>query len=135
MAKMQFDPTDAALTVGMMVSGFIMTGIATFSLFDINFSDVVWSSGSYELTTAYVISALALVGIVATNDNTSFETLKDDAQSLDDYYMYAVFGTVALMVGWVVVPDVASFFQSSDLWGLLYVGVTTTASFAIGWML
>lgn len=135
MSKMTFDPLDAGLTVAMMVSGFIMTGIASFNLFDVNFSDVVWSSGDMAVTTAFAVSALAFAGIVATNDNTSFKSLKDDAQQLDDYYAGAILGTVALMAAWLLVPDVASFFQSSDLWGLVYVGVTTTAGFAVGWML
>jgi hypothetical protein len=136
MAKMNFDPIDMGLTVALMVSGFIMSGIATFQLFDINFTDVVWSSGNMSISVAYVISALALGGIVATNDNTSLKTLKDDAEKLDQYYYAAIVGTAALMIGWVVMPDtVASFFQSSDLWGLAYVGITTTAAFAIGWML
>ena len=133
---MDFDPVDAALTVGVMMSGFIMVGIATFSLFDIGFGDVVWSSGNMSMSVAYVIGAGAFVGIVATNDNTELSSLKDDAERLDDYYYYSIIATVALMVGWLVMPDtVASFFQSSDLWGLVYVGVTTTASFAVGWML
>ncbi|KAB1185666.1 hypothetical protein GJR98_14575 [Haloferax sp. MBLA0077] len=136
MSKMEFDPEDAALVVAMMVSGFIMTGIATFQLFDINFTDVVWSTGSTEITVALVISAASFVGTVATNDNTSLQTLKDDAEKLDDYYYGAIILTAGLMVGWVLLPNtVASFFQSSDLWGLVYVGITTTATFAIGWML
>ncbi|WP_225316424.1 MULTISPECIES: hypothetical protein [Haloferax] len=113
-----------------------MTGIATFQLFDINFTDVVWSTGSTEITVALVISAASFVGTVATNDNTSLQTLKDDAEKLDDYYYGAIILTAGLMVGWVLLPNtVASFFQSSDLWGLVYVGITTTATFAIGWML
>lgn len=136
MSKMEFDPVDAGLTVAMIVTGFIMVGIAQFNIFDISFSDAIWSSGNIEITIAYAISAASFAGIVATNDNTDFSSLKDDAQNLDDYYMYAIFGTIALMVAWVLLPDmVASFFQSSDLWGLLYVGVTTTAGFAVGWML
>ncbi|WP_396610805.1 hypothetical protein ACH9L7_11280 [Haloferax sp. S1W] len=135
MSKMEFDPVDAALTVAMMVSGFIMTGIATFQLFDVGFTDVIWSSGNIEITVAYAISVASFVGIVATNENTDFSSLKDDAERLDEYYMYSVFATVGLFAGWLLVGDVASFFQSSDLWGLVYVGVTTTASFAVGWML
>jgi hypothetical protein len=30
---------------------------------------------------------------------------------------------------------VANFFRSADLWGLMYVAITTTAGFAVGWML
>jgi hypothetical protein len=89
-----------------------------------------------EISLAYAISALALVGTVVTNDNTELSSLKTDAEQLDQYYYFAIIGTAALMVGWVLLPStVASFFQSSDLWGLVYVGVTTTAQFAIGWML
>jgi Na+/citrate or Na+/malate symporter len=132
---MQFDPIDAALTIAMMVAGFIMTGIASFNLFGVDFSATVVTLGGYAITTAYAVSVLAFAGIVATNDNTSFQTLKDDAQNLDDYYAYAILGTVALFAAWILVPDVASFFQSGDLWGVLYVAVTTTAGFAVGWML
>ena len=136
MAQMQFDPVDTALTVALMISGFIMTGVATFSLFDINFTDTVYSSGNITISVAYAISVVALGGIIATNDNTSLKSLKDDAEQLDQYYYGAILGTGALMVGWVLMPDtVATFFQSSDLWALAYVGVSTTAAFAIGWML
>jgi hypothetical protein len=132
---MQFDPVDAALTIAMMVAGFIMTGIASFSLFGIDFGATATTLAGYDITTAYALSVLAFLGIVATNDNTSFQTLRQDAESLDDYYMYAIFGTIALFGLWLFVPDVANFFRSSDLWGLMYVAITTTAGFAVGWML
>jgi hypothetical protein len=132
---MEFDPVDAALTLALAVSGFIMTGIATFQLFDVNFGEVVWSSGNIEVTMAYVVSVAALGGTVLTNDNAELDSLRSDVQDLGDYYYYAVLGTAAVMVAWLLVPDVASFFQSSDLYGLIYVAGVTTAQFAVGWML
>jgi hypothetical protein len=35
----------------------------------------------------------------------------------------------------VLIGDVASFFQSSDLWGLLLTAATITAQVVVGWML
>lgn len=135
MAKMSFDPVDAALTLALAVSGFIMVGIASFNLFDVSFGDTAVTLAGNGLSVAYVTSVLAFGGTILTNDNAELSSLADDVKDLDQYYYGAVVGTAALMVGWVVLPDVASFFQSSDLWGLTYVGVTTTAQFALGWML
>ncbi|ELY63770.1 hypothetical protein C492_06970 [Natronococcus jeotgali DSM 18795] len=132
---MEFDPADAGFTVALMVAGFIQTGIATFQLFDINFTDVIFSSGNIEITLAYAVSVGAFAGIIITNENTDLSSLKDDAEKLDDYYMWSIFGTVGVFAAWLLVGDVSSFFQSSDLWGLVYVGITSTAGFAAGWML
>jgi len=50
--------------------------------------------------------------------------------------MFAAAGTLILPVAFIVFPDtVGSFFQSSDLWGLLYVVGVTAGQFALGWML
>ena len=140
MAKLKIDPVDVALSIALMISGFIMVGIASYQLFGIDFGATATTIGGYDLTTAYVMSVLAFGGIIATNDNTSFSDLRSDVEGMTgeyaQYYAYAVFGTVALMLAWVLLPDtVASFFQSSDLWGLLYVGITTTAGYVVGWIL
>ncbi|ELZ62287.1 hypothetical protein, partial [Haloferax sp. ATCC BAA-646] len=91
MSKMEFDPADAGVTVALMVAGFIQTGIATFQLFDINFTDVIFSSGNIEITLAYAVSVGAFAGIIITNENTDLSSLKDDAEKLDDYYMWSIF--------------------------------------------
>jgi hypothetical protein len=137
---MQFDPVDVGLSIALMISGFIVTGIATFQLFGVDFGAVALTLAGYDLSTAYLLGVLAFVGIVATNDNTSFGELRDDLEGMSgewaEYYLYAVAATVALFIGWVVFPDtVASFFQSSDLWGLLYVSITTAAGYVVGWIL
>lgn len=140
MSKMQFDPVDVGLSIGLMISGFIVTGIATFSLFGVDFGATALTLAGYDLSTAYLLGVGAFAGIVLTNDNTSFSELRDDLEGMRgewaEYYMYAVGATVALFVGWVLFPDtVASFFQSNDLWGLLYVSVTTAAGYVVGWIL
>ncbi|GAA0651935.1 hypothetical protein [Salarchaeum japonicum] len=133
--KKEFDPLDAALTILTMISGFIVTGIAQFNLFDVDFGATAFTLAGHGLSTAYVIGALALVGTVLTNENAELSSLQEDAKDLGDYYYGAVIGTAGLMVAWVFVGDVSTFFQSSDLWGLAYVGVVTTGQFVIGWML
>jgi hypothetical protein len=139
---MEFDPLDAGATLALAVSGFIMTGIATFQLFDVNFSDVIYSSGNIEITMAYALSVAALGATFVTNESVTIDgtTLKSDEtgetlQDLGDYYYYAVVATLGLMAAWLVLPQVPDFFTSSDLWALVYVGVTTTGQFVIGWML
>jgi len=135
MAKMQFDPVDVALSIGLLVSGFIMTGIATFSLFGVDFGAVALTLMGQDLSSAYVLSAVAILGTVVTNDNAELSNLHNDAQRLDEYYYYSILATVGLLVAWLFIPDVGSFFQSGDLWGLVYVAITTTGQFAMGWML
>jgi hypothetical protein len=132
---MEFDAVDAALTMALAVSGFIMVGIAQFELFSLDFGEVMWSSGSIELTLAYIISVAGLVGTVLTNDNAALDSLTSDVTNLDDYYKYTVVAVAVVMVAWLFIPQVSEFFQSSDIWGLLYVAAVTTAQFALGWML
>jgi len=136
---MDFDPEDAAMTIALLVSGFIMVQIATFSIYGINFGDTVYSTSvagvTLEVTLAYLMSVAALAGTIATNDNAQLDTLKNDVENLDDYYTYAVVATGALMLAWLFIPQLGDFVRSGDTWGLLYVGVTTTGQFALGWML
>lgn len=135
MGKMSFDPADAALTVALLVSGFIMVGMASFSIYGIDFGATVFSVGGFDISTAYLMSVGAFVGTIATNDNAQLDSLADDVKQLDDYYMYAIAASVVLLGAWLVLPQVANFFQSADTWGLLYVAVTTTGQFALGWIL
>jgi hypothetical protein len=146
---MQFDPLDVALNIGVLISGFIMVGIAEFSLFNVDFGATALTLSGYDLSTAYVLSLGAFVGVIFTNDNTSLGDLKEDVENLragkDEYSKYSEYATyyggsiivtVALFAGWVFFPDtVASWFQSGDLQGLIYVGITSTATFAAGWIL
>jgi hypothetical protein len=133
--KKQFDAIDAGLSVLMAMSGFLVTETATFTLFGIDFNQVLWSSGSMEITLAYAIGLGALIGTVLTNDNTSIASLKSDAENLDTMYYGAILATFGLMVLWVVLPDVASFFKSDDIWSVAYVAITALGQGAIGWML
>lgn len=134
--KTQLDPIDTALLVVTSMTGFIVTGIGSFDLFGVNFAETVWTVEGIALSTAWVLGFAAIVLTVATNDNTSLGSLRDDVQNLDQYYAGAVFGTLALMIGWVVFPStVAHFFQSADLWGLVYVGTVTSGQFVMGWIL
>jgi len=135
MSKLEFDPTDTALTLALAISGFIMTGIATFTLFDVSFTDTIFSVGGYNITIAYAMSVVALAGTIYTNENTGIDTLSDDIKDLDDYYKYATIATGGLIAAWLFIPAVGDFFTSSDAMALVYVGVTTTGQFVLGWML
>ena len=136
MAKMEFDAVDAALVVAGLASAFMLVGIASFQLFDVNFTATQFTLGGIGLSTAWILGYASIVGVIITNDNTEFQSLSDDIQGLQGWYMAAAVGTLVLPVAFVALPDtVGSFFQSSDLWGLLYVIAVTTGQFALGWML
>ena len=136
MAKMEFDAVDAALVVAGLASAFMLVGIASFQLFDVNFTATQFTLGGIGLSTAWILGYASIVGVIITNDNTEFQSLSDDIQGLQGWYMAAAVGTLVLPVAFVALPNtVGSFFQSSDLWGLLYVIAVTTGQFALGWML
>lgn len=136
MAKMEFDAVDAALVVAGLASAFMLVGIASFQLFDVDFTATQFTLGGIGLSTAWILGYASIVGVIITNDNTEFQSLSDDIQGLQGWYIAAAVGTLVLPVAFVALPDtVGSFFQSSDLWGLLYVIAVTTGQFALGWML
>ena len=134
--KMSFDPLDASLVITGLASAFMLVGIAEFNLFDVGFAEPLTEIGGYTLSTAWVLGYASIVGVVITNDNTEFQSLSDDIQGLQGYYMVAAVGALALPVAFIVFPQtVGDFFQSSDLWGLLYVVLVTSGQTALGWML
>jgi hypothetical protein len=98
--------------------------------------DLPFGVGAVAGVAAWLLGYGSIAGSILTNDNTEFQSLSDDIQGLQGYYMAAAVATLALPVAFVALPDtVGSFFQSSDLWGLLYVVGVTTGQFALGWML
>ena len=135
MAKMQFDPEDAALTVLAFIGASAMAGIATWTLFDVSLGDSAFQLAGNDVTLATLLTLVAVVGTIVTNDNTELSEVTDDLQNLDEYYMYVTVASLALLVGWVFFPEVSSFVTSQDLWGVLYIGVTVTSQFVLGWML
>jgi len=110
-------------------------GVASFNLFDVAFSDTLFAPAGIGLSTAWVIGYGSIVGTIVSNDNTELQTLSDDIQGLQGYYMAAAIGTLALPVAFVVSPSVSNFITSADLWGLAYVVAVTSGQFALGWML
>ena len=136
MAKLQFDAIDTALLVTGIASAFMLVGIASFNLFDVEFAATVFSPAGISLSTAWVLGYGSVIGTIATNDNTEFSSLSDDIQGLQGYYLAAAVGTLTLPIAFVALPDsVGTFFQSQDLWGVLYVVIVTSGQAALGWML
>lgn len=136
MAKMKMDALDASLLVLNSMAGFIVVGIGTFDLFDVDFGEVLWTIGPAELSTAWVLGYAAIVATIVTNDNAQFGTLSNDIQNLDTWYAVAAAGTLLLPIAYVLSPDmIGGFFESADLWGLLYVVIITAGQGALGWLL
>ncbi|KAB1198136.1 hypothetical protein GJR99_11605 [Haloferax sp. MBLA0078] len=86
---MAFDPEDAAAAMATFIGASAMAGIASRSLFDVTLSDVAFNLGGSGVTLATLLTAAAFIFTVATNDNTSFSTLKEDAEKLDQWYYMA----------------------------------------------
>ena len=136
MAKMEFDAVDAALVVTGLASAFMLVGIASFQLFDVQFGATQFTVAGIGLSTAWVLGYGSIVLTILTNDNTEFSSLSEDIKGLQGWYMAAAVGTLVLPVAFIALPNtIGSFFQSSDLWGLLYVVGVTAGQFALGWML
>lgn len=136
MAQMKFDPLDASLVITGLASAFMLVGIAEFNLFDVGFSEPLTEIAGYSLSTAWVLGYASIVGVIITNENTSFQNLSDDIQGLQGYYLASAVAALGLPIAFIVLPQtVGDFFQSSDLWGLLYVVVVTSGQTALGWML
>lgn len=130
------DAIDASLFVLNTMAGFLLVGIGTFDLFGVDFSQTLFEPFGIALSTAWVIGYAAVIGTIVTNDNTELQSLRGDIEDLQGYYMVAAVGTLALPVAFVVFPDsVGSFFQSEDLWGVMYVVLITSGQAALGWML
>ena len=130
------DAIDASLFVLNTMAGFLLVGIGTFDLFGVDFSQTLFEPFGIALSTAWVIGYAAVIGTIATNDNTELQSLRGDIEDLQGYYLVAAVGTLALPVAFVVFPDsVGSFFQSEDLWGVMYVVLITSGQAALGWML
>lgn len=132
--KKDFDYIDGVLMGAVFLGASVMAGIGSFNLFNIAFTDVAFQIGE-GVTIAALLVMGGIVGTILTNDNTDLGSITDDVQNLEQQYYFAVVGTVALLVAWVFVPEVSSFVQSSDLWGVLYVVGSLVAQVAIGWML
>jgi len=136
MSLKKFDPIDAALWILTLMTSFMIVGIGSFDLFGVQFSEDLFTIAGIGLSTAWVLSYGGVVGTILTNDNAQLSELGNDLSKLDDYYYYAAVGTLGLPVAFVVLPDmVGSFFQSADLWGLVYVAIVATGQAALGWML
>ena len=136
MSKMSMDAIDASLFVLNTMAGFLIVGIGTFDLFGVDFAQTLFEPFGIALSTAWVIGYAAVIGTIVTNDNTELQSLRGDIEDLQGYYMVAAVGTLALPVAFVVFPEsVGSFFQSEDLWGVMYVVLITSGQAALGWML
>ena len=133
MATMSFDPEDTALIAVVAFAAAVMAGLGSFSVFNVSLSDTFTLAGG-TFSYAYAATAGAFVWTVATND-MDISGLREDARSeLDDYYYWALMAGIVILVSWPFVDGVSSFVTSQDLWGVLFIAVSTGAQVAIGYM-
>jgi hypothetical protein len=136
MAYQEFDAEDIGALVLAIFSAAVMVGIAQVSAFGVSMSDGFTIAG-IETSIAWLVTLGTFAAVVVTNDHTDLlsadglDKMRDD---MDDMYAYAVAGSVALLIGWVLFPQVADFFQSTDLWGVFYIIGVAVAQIGLGWM-
>ncbi|WP_348606946.1 hypothetical protein [Halobaculum rarum] len=136
MAYQEFDAEDIGALVLAIFSAAVMTGIASVEAFGVSMSDGFTVAG-ISTSIAWLVTVGTFAAVVVTNDHTdllSADGLDKMKEDMDDVYAYAVIGSAALLVGWVLFPDVASFFQSQDLWGVIYIAGVAVAQIGLGWM-
>lgn len=132
--KAEFDYIDGVLLGMVFLGASVMAGIGSFDLFSVTFTDQAFAIGE-GVSIAAIMVIGGMLGTIVTNDNTELNSAWDDIQNLEQQYYLAVLGSLALVVGWIFVPEVSSTIQSSDLWGVLYVVGTVVTQIALGWML
>ncbi|MXR39808.1 hypothetical protein GRX01_00330 [Halobaculum sp. WSA2] len=136
MAYQEFDAEDIGALVLAIFSAAVMVGIAQVSAFGVSMSDG-FSIAGIETTIAWLVTVGTFAAVVVTNDHTdllSADGLDKMREDMDDVYAYAVVGSAALLVGWVLFPEVADFFKSTDLWGVFYIAGVAVAQVGLGWM-
>jgi hypothetical protein len=133
MATMNFDPEDTALIALVAFAAAVMAGLGSFSAFDVSLSDTFQAAGG-TFSYAYLVTAGAFAWTVITND-MDLGNLRDNARDqLDDYYYWALMGSIVVLVAWPFVDGVSSFVTSQDLWGVLFIAGSVGAQVAIGYM-
>jgi len=136
MSKMDFDAVDTALVVASFFGASIVVGAGTYSLFGIDFGAELFSVAGYSISTAWGFLVGSILMTIVTNENAQFNTLGEDIQNLETYYAAAAALTLILPVAFIVFPDlVADFFQSSDVYKLGFIGITTAGQLTLGWAL
>ena len=130
---MNFDPEDTALIAIVAFAAAVMAGLGSFSAFDVSLSDTITAGGA-TFSYAYLVTAGAMVFTVVTND-MDISGIRDDARSqLDEYYYYALVVGFGILVTWPFIDGVSGFVTSQDLWGVLFIAVSTGAQVAIGYL-
>lgn len=84
--KLEFQPLDVGALVLTIMMSFIMVGIGSFDLFGVDFAETATTLAGFDLTTAYVLTVVATVAVLPTNDNLDVRDLHDEVQNLDRYY-------------------------------------------------
>ena len=136
MAHNSFDAEDIGALVLSIFSAAVMVGIASVEAFGVSTSDGFTVAG-IDTSIAWLLTLGTFGAIVVTNNHTDLigsdglDRLRDD---MDDVYAAAVVGTAALLVGWVLIPQLAEFFRSADLWGVIFIAITATSNVALGWV-
>lgn len=136
MATESFDAEDIGALTLSVFSAAVMVGIASVDAFGVSMADS-FSIAGIDTSIAWLVTIATFIGIVVTNDHTDLigsDGLDRMREDMDDVYAFAVAGMAALLVGWVLFPEVADFFKSADLWGVLFIAGTAASNIALGWI-
>jgi hypothetical protein len=111
MAMKSFDPVDMLFLALTFVGAGAVTGIPSLNAFDGSLADMALPGIGEGISLA---TLTAFVRPVITNDDMDPDSLTEDVQRLDQYYVATVAVSVLGPVGWVFISPVSAFFTSSD---------------------
>ncbi|MFB6120978.1 MAG: hypothetical protein ABEJ68_07690 [Halobacteriaceae archaeon] len=118
------DVTDFVLGWAYPIAVVVLVGIGQFSLFGYSMSDVLWSATGAEVTIAWVVALVCLVGAWATN--RANQSLDD----MDEIEQAAAGGAALLMIGIPFVPALNNLVMSSQTVGAV-AGMILTGAYAL----
>jgi hypothetical protein len=132
---MNFDAEDTAVTAVVAFAAAVMAGLGTFAAFGVSLSDTfVVASGTFSL--AYLGQVGSFGWTLWTNEHgIDPGELREQARSeLTDTYYYLLMGSGGVLLAWPFVPEVSSFVQSQDLWGVVFILGSVGSQIALGYM-
>jgi len=122
-----YDLQDVLGAPAFGLAAVVITGIGTFELFGINFSETLFAASSLDVSIALVVATL-LLGLSWTT-NRAGDTWGD----LDEVESLAVGGALVILIGMAAIPAVRDFVLSSNATGTVGFILLSAAYTVLAW--
>lgn len=122
----RIDAEDAIVSPFFVLATFVLSGVASVSIFGYDFAEGATEIAGHEPSIAFVVAVVALGIAWATN--------RPDIDGMDSEYQYLTVGGAALLVGMEFVPQVSEFVAGSDAVGVVAAAVLGGTYYAIAYL-